>query len=375
MIKSKPRRLAYLFVAEKIAEKVKAGRFAPHEKLPTERDLCDEYDVSHITVRRAMQHLADKGLLERKRGSGTFIAEKTTHARRDGYSADEIIAIVVPDIQHSFYGGICRSILSAAESRAKTAVIAAADANIEREGFLINKYIERGIKDIIVFPWRSDAKWYEDLPAQIRIVFVDAAPSSERIPCVTSDDEAGAFALTNYLLSLGHERILFIDGEPKATAHARCRGYSRAVGKANEMILAGSFQYERALSAMRRFLTATSDIPTAMIGCNDTCALGVIAALAERGIRVPDDVSVAGYGNTEPGRYADLTTVDQKTAGYGEMCFAALDTYREGARSISLTKPELIVRTTTAARRAVPPANGNGKSREIISSKIQEVSR
>lgn len=65
-----------------LREKINSGSFAPGDRLPTESDLIVEYGVSRITVRQALQALADEGLIERRQGRGTFIAERRTRKRK-----------------------------------------------------------------------------------------------------------------------------------------------------------------------------------------------------------------------------------------------------------------------------------------------------
>jgi DNA-binding LacI/PurR family transcriptional regulator len=136
------------------------------------------------------------------------------------------------------------------------------------------------------------------------------------LPAVHPDDEGGAYNLTQHLLALGHRRIGIIRGpEGLLAMDARMRGYLRAFRDAglpcrDGLMTHGDFTMESGYAGAG-VLMDQGEPPTAIFAFNDRMALGVLAWLRERGLRVPDDVSVAGFDGIADGELSTptLTTV------------------------------------------------------------------
>lgn len=166
---------------------------------------------------------------------------------------------------------------------------------------------------------------------RLKVRHVRVAPHADRdrSPCVFIDDAEAAFALTGYLLALGHTAIGFVQGPPgHAAAGPRLAGFRRAMDEAGltpspDHVVPGDFTFESGIRAGRRLLTG-DDRPTAIFAANDRMALGVTAAARELGLSIPDAVSVAGFDDTWAARrsWLPLTTVRQPIE---EMCAAATD--------------------------------------------------
>jgi LacI family transcriptional regulator len=133
----------------------------------------------------------------------------------------------------------------------------------------------------------------------------------------------GARELTRYLLSRGHRRIGFIAGPSFArTAAERLDGFAAAmaeVADAVPLVATGDFSAEGGGRAVHSWMDA-APAPTAVIAVTDSVALGALEALAARGLRVPDDVALAGFDGVQlaASRIFDLTTVDQHIEQMGQ---------------------------------------------------------
>ena len=174
---------------------------------------------------------------------------------------------------------------------------------------------------------------------------------------MANDDLAGAALAVAHLTSLGHERIAHIDGGRGAGAAERRRGYERAMERhglgSQARVVPGSYTEDGGRQGVTALFT-TGTPPTAIFAANDLAAIGTLSALAERGIGVPEDVSVVGYDNTALAgvRHINLTTVDQPRPEMGRTAVALLlerlDGQREAARHV-LMPPSLVVRGSTGA--------------------------
>jgi DNA-binding LacI/PurR family transcriptional regulator len=173
---------------------------------------------------------------------------------------------------------------------------------------------------------------------------------------VAMDNRAGARLATRHLLDLGHRRIAFIGGptsSPEAAARYRSwRDEMTSAGLDAERSYPGDWSSASGDAAGRGIVA--DGVPTAVFAANDQMALGLLGALAEAGIEVPGEVSVAGFDDLPDAAFftPGLTTVRQDFAALAERCVAVLEQMLRGepAKSVRV-RPELVVRASTAPPR------------------------
>ena len=177
------------------------------------------------------------------------------------------------------------------------------------------------------------------------------------VTSIGSTNFAGGMTATQHLLGLGHRRIGYVGGPPGSGCNqARLHGYRAALESAGipadpALVEGGHFTYDVGLRAGAQLLDLPCR-PTAVVGGNDTIALGVIEAARLRGLRVPADLSVTGFDDTELARMASppLTVVRQPLREMGRV---ALKTVLQLAAGETLDShhvelaTELVVRSTT----------------------------
>ena len=180
----------------------------------------------------------------------------------------------------------------------------------------------------------------------------------EGIPAVSAANASGARAATEHLLSLGHRRIGAITG-PRAylASSERLSGYEGALAAAGVLpdpaiMLESTFDIEGGAKAAARLLDA-AEPPTAIFAFNDNNAIGALRVARERGIRVPEDLSIVGFDDSEMSAIVTpaLTTVRQPLAEMGRMAVSLLVRLLDGQRLEALhieLKTRLIVRQSTA---------------------------
>lgn len=172
-------------------------------------------------------------------------------------------------------------------------------------------------------------------------------------PFVAVDNERAAFDMTGHLLSLGHRRIGFVRGIPGlSTSESRQAGYAAAMSAAGleaDLQYEGNFRYESGQSAALQFLAR--GLPDAVLAANDESAIGVLMAFRQAGVRVPDQVSIAGIGNTRVSQLVDLTTVSvalYETGAEAARRILSRGGWQPDARTI--LPHRLVVRGTTGRR-------------------------
>jgi LacI family transcriptional regulator len=155
-------------------------------------------------------------------------------------------------------------------------------------------------------------------PTTCPLVAVDPHSGKTDYPTVIATNRSGALEMMDYLLGLGHHRIGFIGGrEELKSAQQRLRGYLDGLKKAGipvdkDLIQQGDFRRETGHNRAQHLLSLPNP-PTAIFAANDESAIGTIAAAQEAGLRVPEDLSVAGFDDIPGASYITpaLTTVEQ----------------------------------------------------------------
>lgn len=212
----------------------------------------------------------------------------------------------------------------------------------------------------------SDASAW--MPTGTPVVSVHANRAITGVVNVESDDEAGAFAMVSHMLAIGHRRILHVGGPVGvAGADRRIEGYLRAHAAAGVVpppghVLRSPFTTEGGREALQDWLRSRrgDPLPQAVFGANDAIALGCMEALAAQGLRVPADVSVAGFDDSLLARAARIATVRQPLQDIGRQAvevlverIEALQGKRglQGPRSIVLPSTVVLRPTLGAPRR------------------------
>lgn len=173
-----------------------------------------------------------------------------------------------------------------------------------------------------------------------------------------ADDAAGIRLLVDHLVELGHRDILHVSGGAHPNGERRLQGFTEA-GAAHGLtprVVEGSMTEIGGAAAAEEVLAGK--LPTAIIAANDRCARGVIGTLRTAGVRVPEDISVAGYDNSSISRlpYLEMTSVDY---GIDELTERALEELMRQADAatvstegrVYLQAPTLVARASTAPPR------------------------
>jgi len=218
--------------------------------------------------------------------------------------------------------------------------------------------VQSKLHGMILTPPLCDAPAVVEALKAEHVPFVRIAPERalHDIPSVSIDDHAAAREMTAYLIGLGHRRIGFVKGHPDhGAAHARFEGYRAALKQAGlpfaeELCVQGYFSYQSGMEA-GLVLLSLKNRPTAIFASNDDMAAAVLAASQRFHLKLPSQLSVAGFDDSLVAQvvWPPLTTVRQPIK---EMAAAAVSILvqkpMEGAPQERRLDHELIVRQSTA---------------------------
>jgi LacI family transcriptional regulator len=338
----------------------------PFRGRATIRDIADLAGVSIATVSRVLNDRPDvspetrETVLQvvREHGFSTNRGARGLSSGRTG-----MIGLTLPLVADAYFGPILSGAAEALYERDLRIVLAATLHEHDREVSLVERLM-RGTTDgaILMLPEESEAELVSLQQQGFPFVVVDPRePPPEGIPCVAAMHAAGAKQATEHLLGLGHRRIGAIAGSPGWYAtEERLAGFRAALAGAGilldpELVVHSDWRLPWGTAAAHRLLDLP-DPPTAIFGFNDNVAIGALHAAHERGLRVPDDLSVVGFDDTHQSVIVTprLTSVAQPLAELGRMGVSLLVRLLEGQRLDALRielATRLVVRDSTAPPR------------------------
>jgi LacI family transcriptional regulator len=272
----------------------------------------------------------------------------------------------MPQINHTYYSHLLWGMERQAEAVGLQVLLGSSLDRAETEMRETQKLIARQVEALLLVPavrWQHRLATLELARAsRIPTVLLDAYPAgAENFPNVTwvvCDDQRGGQIATEHLLELGHREILFFAGPNGSSSSAgRFSGYQRALAAAgvpysdSRIYLAGR-DIEAGSKAMSQALTEKVSF-SAIVAHNDSVAIGAACALFQQGFRIPEDVSIVGFGD---GLLAEnfrvgLTTVRIPQITMGETAVRLALELGKGAPAQPRSLPvEIIVRASTAKK-------------------------
>ena len=296
--------------------------------MATIKDVAREAGVSIATVSRVFN---DTGLVSHD--TQQIVRQVATRlnywpngaARSLITNRTHTLGVLLPDMHGEFFSGVIRGIDLAARGEGYHLLVSSSHADT---GELVSalRAMRGRVDGLIVMAPDVDA------PAAVRacagdlpIVLLDPGGRAEGYDSISIANFEGAYAVVRHLLRLGHTRIATVTGpERNLDAMQRLEGYRAGLrdggGEPSAALeLRGDFT-EPSGYAVVRALLALDPRPSAVFVGNDHMAIGVMGALADAGLRVPDDIAVAGFDDIEMARYLSppLTTVRVDTFQLGE---------------------------------------------------------
>lgn len=298
---------------------------ATKKRTVTIQDVAKAAGVSVSTVSRVLNAKVDVANDTQERvlaiidelGYTSNLAARSMRSRKKN-----LLGLVVPDIGFPYSIEIMKGINRAiAESTFDLLVYTTGD--VQKNGIIVHEQhyvalLNNSLTDGVIIVASAASDFITNAP----IVSVDPHMVNPNYPSVQGTNYHGALEVMDYLLGLGHKRISFICGRPEiGSAGRRLDGYKDALLQAgievdDNLILPGDFTTKAGYKATLQLLSLDNP-PTAIFASNDQTAIGVFQAANEKGVRIPDDLSVVGFDNIAEANYLGLTTVDQCLAEMG----------------------------------------------------------
>lgn len=285
---------------------------------------------------------------------------RNPHARSLSSQKSRTIGLVVTDLTNPFFGMVVGYVQRFINARDYELLLGVTKNDNANEKKVVSKFIDSAVDGLIIVPAHDSnqdtAHIYDLYRRGIPVVFLSTYYKGLPGTCVMTDLAEGSFMLTNYLLEQGHRNILMLSGYRElALSSERILGFIRAHEKfgitvSSEQIIETEPDFEGGQKGLDKIVAGGK--LDAITTVNDIVCMGVVSRAKELDIRVPDDLSVAGYDDLLFSKMLEtpLTTVRQPVK---DMCSKAVDLLFEqiekGAQEDQFIKltPQLIIRSST----------------------------
>ncbi len=359
------KQLKYYKMHHDLEEQIHRGELRAGDRVPSENQLAAAYQVSRQTVRKALAILEQEGYIYAMHGKGTFVSERL----RPGHKSHNI-AVVTTYLSDYIFPRVIQGIDDVLTAEGYSILLKNTHNSRSQEARCLEELLQKDIDGVIIEPSKSQISCrhlhlYEQLESYgIPYVFIQGCfDRMEDRPQVLMDDCRGGYMITKYLLDNGHRSIAGIFKADDIQGQNRHRGYVQALQEAGMLYDPDKviwFHTEdrkvHPREGILRLLAKGISLD-AVVCYNDQIAMQIIPALASRGIRVPEDISVTGYDNScmAMGDGFHLTTIVHPQEKLGEMAAQLLLSLLRGEtlqpeQSKILIQPELVVGNSCCSR-------------------------
>lgn len=328
--------------------------------MPPERQLCEEYKLDRVTVRKALSRLTEENYIERKRGRGTRVLRHPRNAETGGSILFVLYhgAHLVDRLGEPFYARSMDALEKYLQRSGKRLVY----SKLRREDSL-QELCDMLEAQGVILAGTVDERMSEQCRA-LRIPIVGYNTRITGFPSVQADNEDGAAISARHFIDHGHRRIGFINVPGYINSEKRLSRFQSEIRKAGLdesalVVREGDWSEQGGYLAATSLLTSAPGI-TALFGGNDSMAIGAMRAAQELGLVIPDDLSVIGFDGIAQSQLTPvpLTTLQVDIGAMAEAaCMLLFHIMNEGTisenagRIHAVVSVEFMVRASTGKPR------------------------
>lgn len=363
----------YEQIMDDILLKIKNDDFSYEHPLCTEKQISEQYNVSRITAKRAITELEHRGILYRKRGVGSFVTRNVSNNLNNLSAVPktnlQMVSLLLPfDITK---GGLYDTINVINQHLNQKEIFLSlyiSDISSKKEKDTLKLLLSQNISGLVYYPIKDKIHLNlinEFVLRGIPVIVIDKSADCPYVHNVVSDNFEGGRLLTEHLVSLGHKNICFFTTSPiedTSTIRNRFGGYLHQLklsgitpNPQNIVYVPCRISENDFQGIENHFLLDTikhiyENGSTAIIAENDFVAHFIKLCCNQLQLRVPEDISICGFDNTEFSKNASITTIQQDFSMIGEyVSKILLDSLSSPSVPIEkLSVPvELIIRSST----------------------------
>ncbi len=331
----------------------------------TIKDIARELGISPSTVSRALKDHPD--ISQATRDAVNELADRWNYrpnpialSLKSGSS--KTIGVIIPDVVHYFFSTVISGIEDVLYKRDYNMILCQSNELMEQEVKNIRTLLSSrvdGIMASVTKTTREFGHYRNIIDKNIPLVFFDRAAEDLKTDSVVIDDETGAYKAVNHLLRMGKKRIIHLSGPPQlAIARNRRNGFMKAMKEyrltPSEDDIVKCDDIETAEKIIPELLKRSPQ-PDAFFAVNDLTAAQTLMIIKQHGLRIPEDIAVVGFTNSQIATLTDpgLTSVDQKGYEMGQIAATLLLERIENPRKPLQNKvitSELVIRGSSSAK-------------------------
>ncbi|HEX4349151.1 MAG TPA: LacI family DNA-binding transcriptional regulator [Verrucomicrobiae bacterium] len=332
------------------------------------KDIAQITGVSVMTVSKALRDEPDvsaetKAKIKALAQQMGYVPDSSAQGLRT--KTTKLFGLVIPAATNPVYARMVFAIEDRAYELGYDVLIAQTMNKSDREDVCLRRLLARRVDGLFITPvyrFEAEARIYREIVARKThtVLLGPPAPFCKNFISIEVEEIAASFNVTKHLIELGHKKIAYFTGPPAAPwAHERFEGYRRAHREAglevdDKLVFAAGSTLEDGATAALQMLNEGCH-PTAVQTVSDPVAIGCAETLLKQGLKIPDDISIAGYGNIMAAEFyrVPLTTVSQPKHRLGVTAVETMMHLIRGEKAVSRRLPaELVLRQSTAAPRA-----------------------
>jgi len=329
------RQAKYEIIRDFLLEELKGGVYAPGDALPSENQLIAKLGVARNTVRQAIDELATRGVVRRVQGKGNFFV-----GRRSDDKQLAVFSLILPEISHSLYPPLAKGFDNQAGLRQRQILLCNTDFDVNKQGNLVLQMIEKNVAGVALVPALSaptPAFHVRQLQLHnIPVVLCHRPVAEVSAPLVTWDAAKVARLAGRTLAGLGHRRIAYFARTRYNLTEMHERSLRQTLEESGLELPGNYVCYGESpvdLDAQLEIHTETLEPlvkcskPVTAIFCNDDNEAEVVYfSLGKLGVRIPEDVSLMGFGDS---RF-------RSGAFFSRLSSVVIDEYKLGSRAAEL---------------------------------------
>jgi DNA-binding LacI/PurR family transcriptional regulator len=361
------KRPKYERLKEHFMRELRTRRLKPGQLLPTEVALANTLKFARGTVRQALKELEKEGVVERVRGKGTFVSKNVNHKLKRRLSA---FALVVQVTGGGQYPAIQRGFEDAAGKVHNQVIVAGTDNDVLKQGNVLFQLLHKEVAGVAIAPATLTATpAYQILPLQrhgIPVVLLHRGVEGVRAPLLAIPfNEVGHMAGRAFL-EQGHRRVALFSGVQSDRAAQTYTSALRETMRAGGGDLPEDFTFyidsskikeiEKIIRKPLERMLSAPDRPTGIMASFDTTAEVLYLLLGRMGVRVPEDISLIGFGgkNRQGAILHELTSVVIDGAWVGCQAGKLLQQMQDGRRPLN-DHEEIVIPISMSEGRTLGP--------------------
>lgn len=337
----------YEMLSVELKEGIRSGKYPEGKSLPTEEELSSSYSMSRQTVRKALQILVNEDLIVKRQGSGSVVKGKGSAQR------SHIIAVIATYIDDYIFPGQLSAVESVLSANGYTPVIAATGNRVCSERTILEDFLNKPIDGFLIegtktaMPNPNFDLYARLFKRRLPVVFFNSYyPELQGSISVCADNRSGGYELVNYLIGKGHEKIAGCFKSDDIQGHQRYMGYISALRDAGKLIDDEKVIWYTTESKESMFenpdsLLSRMGDSTAVVCYNDDIAFRLIRILGQYGKRIPEDIAVASFDNSNFSEISPvrITSMSYDDRNIGQIAAAKLIDLLNGKKVTSEAVP------------------------------------